>query len=58
MASSDIGKLSTAAPVAAFVVTGMVTTVLGPILPELLETLAPVGFSSRCALHRASSRGA
>ena len=38
MASSDIGKLSTAAPVAAFVVTGMVTTVLGPILPELLET--------------------
>ena len=38
MASSDIGKLSTAAPVAAFVVTGMVTTVFGPILPELLES--------------------
>ena len=42
--------------VAAFVVTGMVTTVLGPILPELLESLASHGCRRRRALHRAVLR--
>jgi FHS family glucose/mannose:H+ symporter-like MFS transporter len=36
--ASEGRQFSTAVPVAAFIVTGMVTTVLGPILPELLET--------------------
>jgi MFS transporter, FHS family, glucose/mannose:H+ symporter len=38
MVHHDDGEARTAIYVAAFILTGMVTTVLGPILPELLET--------------------